>query len=159
MTGLTTEWLLNNWFTILQSLGIILGLIFTATSIRQATASRRASDLLTLSERHQNLWSELYRRPELHRIWEREVDLVSSPPSVAEQDFLKLVFTHFYTGWLLARTGALLPMKALKEDVRNFFLLPVVRSVWADAREGRDPEFVRFVDSNAKASRTTSSRR
>src|SRR5438552_15988241 len=104
------EWLTNNWFSLLQSLGIVGGLFFTAASIRRDTAARRASDLLSLSERHQELWSELYRRPELRRIRSKEVDLVAEPVTGAEDAFLKLVFVHFYVGWLLARTGALLEL-------------------------------------------------
>src|SRR5258706_15843061 len=111
------EWLTNNWFSLLQSLGIICGLLFTATSIRRDTAARRASDLLSLSERHQDLWSELYRRPELCRIRSKEVDLLASPLTGAEIEFLRLVLVHFYTGYLLAqKSGALLSMEAYVAD-------------------------------------------
>jgi len=144
------EWLTNNWFSLLQSLGIICGLLFTATSIRRDTAARRASDLLSLSERHQDLWSELYRRPELRRIRSKEVDLLANPVTGSEEEFLKLVFVHFYTGWLLARKGALLEMNAFKEDVRTFFSLPIPKAVWKEAHEGRDPKFVEFVDAYSK---------
>src|SRR5258706_16204147 len=99
------EWLTNNWFSLLQSLGIICGLLFTATAIRRDTAARRASDLLSLSERHQELWSELYRRPELHRIRRKEVDLVAEPVTSMEEEVFKLVFFHFHLGWLLVKRG------------------------------------------------------
>ena len=144
------DWLTNNWFSLLQSLGIIGGLLFTAISIRRDTAGRRASDLLSLSERHQELWAELYRRPELTRIRNREVDLIAAPLTSAEQDFLRLVLVHFYTGFLLARKGALLQMRALKADVRTFFSLPLPRAVWKDARNEMDPKFVDFVEAQTK---------
>ena len=99
------EWVTNNWFSLLQSLGIICGLFFTATAIRRDTAARRASDLLSLSERHQELWSELYRRPELSRIRRKEVDLLAEPVTAAETEFLRLVFVHFHVGWLLVKRG------------------------------------------------------
>src|SRR5437763_12845497 len=126
------EWLTNNWFSLLQSLGIICGLLFTATSIRRDTAARRASDLLSLSERHQDLWSELYRRPELSRIRRKEVDLLGEPVTAAEAEFLRLVFVHFHVGWLLVKRGGLIQMRALKEDVRTFFSLPIPRTVWKE---------------------------
>src|SRR5439155_20149793 len=111
------EWLANNWFSLIQGLGIICGLLFTAFSIRRDTAARRASDLLSLSERHQELWAELYRSPELRRIRNREVDLLAEPVTAAEEEFLKLVFVHFHVGWLVAQRGALVPMEAVKKDV------------------------------------------
>src|SRR5258706_13003324 len=127
------EWLTNNWFSLLQSLGIICGLLFTATSIRRDTAARRASDLLSLSERHQDLWAELYRRPELRRIRSKDVDLLANPVTGSEEEFLKLVFAHFHTGWLLARNGALVQLEVFAEDVHTFFALPIPKTVWKDA--------------------------
>src|SRR5687768_1614758 len=124
------EWVTTNWFSLLQSLGIIFGLFFTATAIRRDTVARRASDLLSISERHQELWSELYRRPELRRIRSKEVDLLAEPVTAAEEEFLKLVFVHFHVGWLVAQRGALVPMEAVTKDVRTFFSLPIPKTVW-----------------------------
>lgn len=144
------DWLTDNWFALLQSLGIICGLLFTAISIRRDTASRRASDLLALSERHQELWAELYRRPELSRIRSKEADLLANPVTALEVEFLRSVFVHFFTGYLLARNGALLQMNAFKADVQNFFSLPIPKAVWRENRDGRDPEFVNFVEACLK---------
>ncbi len=141
-----TIWLTNNWFSLLQSVGIICGLLFTAISIRRDTASRRAGDLLILSERHQELWAELYRRPELSRIRSKEVDLLANPVTTLEVEFLRAVFVHFFTGYLLARNGSLLQMKVFQADAQNFFSLPIPKAVWRDNRDGRDPEFVSFVE-------------
>ena len=145
MSAALGEWATNNWFSLLQSLGIVFGLLFTATAIRRDAAARRASDLLSLSERHQELWSELYRRPELRRIRSKEVDLVAEPVTPAEEEFLKLVFVHFHVGWLVARRGALVPMEAVKQDVRTFFSLPIPKIIWKAVCDSTDPKFVEFV--------------
>jgi len=139
-------WIDQNWFALLQSVGIVCGLLFTSISIRRDTRARRTTDLLALTERHQELWSELHRRPDLQRLLNKEVDLVSRPVSAAEEEFLKIAFVHFYTGWLLAKSGALLTLETMAADVRVFFELPIPKFVWKQAREGRDAEFVRFVD-------------
>src|SRR6266850_642418 len=141
------SWLTSNWFSLLQSLGIIFGLVFTAVSVRRDTAARQASDLLSLSERHQELWSELYKRAELQRIRGEEADLVASPVTPAEREFLRLVFVHFYAGWLLAKRGSLVRMAAVREDTRNFFSLPIPRAVWKETHAGMDPKFIAFVNS------------
>jgi hypothetical protein len=139
-------WLNQNWFALLQSVGIVCGLLFTSLSIRRDTRARRTTDLLTLTERHHDLWSEIHRRPELQRILNKEVDLVSRPVSTTEQEFLNLVFVHFYTGWLLAKSDALVPLEAMAADIRAFFGLPIPRFIWKQARDARDPKFVGFVD-------------
>ncbi len=101
---------------------------------------------LVLAEQHRDLWSELNRRPELQRIREREIDLVSKPIAPAETEFLNLAFVHFYTGWLLAKRRALPTLEALSADVGGFFSLPLPHSAWKETRQSRDPKFVRFID-------------
>jgi hypothetical protein len=140
-------WANDNWFLLLQSVGIIGGLVFTAESIRQGTKARRISDMLALTEQHRVLWQEVHERPELCRIPKAEVDLVANPITNLEDEFLNLAIVHFNTGWLLTREGALLTSEALARDVRSFFSLPIPRDVWERTKSNRDPEFVRFVES------------
>lgn len=144
------EWLERDWFLLLQSVGIIGGMIFTGLSLRQASQARRIGDMLTLTEQHRELWHQVHERAELHRIARREVDLVSTPISDLEEEFLNMVIVHYHTGWLLAREGALLPLEALKKDVRSFFSLPIPREVWRRTKRNRDGDFARFVETCLK---------
>ena len=145
--GVALLWLRDNWFVFLQSAGIIGGLFFTALSIRQGTTARRVTDLLTLTEQHRELWNEVYRRPELGRVFASTIDLIANPVTVAEERFLNEVVVHFTTGWLLARKKSLITMEALKADSGSFFELPLPRAVWEQTKSARDPAFVRFVES------------
>ena len=137
----------ENWFPVLQGVGIIGGLLFTALSIRRDTKARRSTDLLALAQQHRDLWSETYKNPELGRILAPTVDLMARKISIAEKEFLNVVFVHFYTGWLLAKQGelALIPMEAVEADIRGFFVLPIPQKVWNETRSNRDPKFVEFV--------------
>lgn len=139
-------WLRENWFPLLQTVGIIGGLVFTGISIRQATNARKVGDLLTLTEQHRELWDQVYSRPGLDRILSESVDLVASPVSAAEERFLNEVIVHFHTGWQLACRGSLVSLDAVKADVRTFFMLPLPHAVWEESKGARDPKFVRFVE-------------
>jgi hypothetical protein len=141
-------WFKDNWFPLLQSTGIVCGLFFTAISVRRDTKARRTTDLLVLAQQHRDLWGELHRRPELRRIQQKEADLISAPITPAEEEFLNVVFVHFYTGWLLVSEGAiaLMPIKALAADIQVFFKLPIPNSVWHQTIKSRDPSFVSFVE-------------
>jgi len=145
--GAFGAWLETNWFTLVQSVGIVGSLWFAVAAFRREVASRKVGDLLTLSQHHRDLWSEVHRRPELGRVLQREVDFVASPISLAEEEFLNVVIVHFQTSWLLAREGAMLTLDVLAADVRWFFSLPLPRAVWQRTREFRDPIFVEFVES------------
>lgn len=139
-------WLNGNWFSLLQSVGIVGGLIFTALSLRGDTRSRKVGYLLALKEEHRVLWSEMHNRPELGRVMAEEIDLVKCPITVAEERFLNLVIVHFHTGWQLAIAGAAHSLDVMAADVRGFFTLPLPLIVWNQSKGNRDPKFVSFVE-------------
>ncbi len=144
-------WLNTNWFTLLQSVGIISSLFFTAIAVGRDKAARKRSDLLALTERHQDIWSELHRRPELGRVLEKNPDLLAKPITREEEEYLRIVFVHFYTGYLLAKSGSLMPVGVLAADIRDFFSYPLPRAVWKENAGGLDPKFVAFVNKSLRS--------
>jgi hypothetical protein len=143
-----SSWIDQNWFSFLQSVGIVGSLLLTATALRRDSRSRRASDLLNLLEQHRQLWGEIHRRPELVRILSKEVDLVAQPISLAEEEFINLIVVHYHTGWMLARAGTGNNVAALAADIRGLFSLPLPKAVWRQTKDRRDQDFARFVDSS-----------
>lgn len=141
-----SAWFNENWFLLLQSVGIVGGLLFTAFSIIRETRARRTSDLLALAEQHRELWRELREHPELSRVRDANSDPAASPVTTAESEFLNLAIVHFNTGWLLAREGALVTLDSLRRDVRSFFSLPIPRAVWETTKGQRERRFAQFVD-------------
>ena len=135
-----------NWFPLLQGVGIASGLFFTGISIRREGRARQRSDILLLAQHHREIWAEVHRRPDLGRVLLPDVDLIATPISVAEQEFLNTAIVHFCTGWQLAKDGGTVSVDALRGDVGLFFKLPIPRAVWRDSVGTRDPEFVRFVE-------------
>lgn len=141
-------WLETNWLNIVQSTGIVGGLLFTAVTFRRDAKARRATDLLTLAEQHRDLWSEIYRKPGLKRINHAEADLIGSRITPEEEEFLNLVFVHAFTTWLLAQSGTmpLLSLETLALDIGMFLKKPIPLAVWKSSKHTRDPNFVKFVD-------------
>ncbi|MBL9171419.1 MAG: hypothetical protein JNN07_27045 [Verrucomicrobiales bacterium] len=140
-------WLEGNWFSLVQSLGIIASILLTAATMRRDRTSRRIGDYLALTTEHRELWGDLHRRADLARVVSAEVDLLAQPLSTAEEEFLLLVIVHFHTGWLLAKQGSLVDLEVLAQDARAFFRLPMPKLVWCRTRSVRDPAFVHFIDS------------
>ena len=68
-------WATGNWFDLLQSLGIIGGLLFTAWSLRSETRTRRVNNLLAITKGHRDIWTEFYRQPKLKRVLADRADL------------------------------------------------------------------------------------
>ena len=141
-------WIDQNWFNLCQTVGIVGGLALSALAFRRDTRARILGDYLTLAAQHRELWSEAYRRPELARIFEAEVDLVANPMTLVEEEFLRLVIVHFNTGWIMARSGFAITLEVLALDARSFFDLPLPRLVWEVTRAERDPAFVHFLEAS-----------
>lgn len=140
------DWLHENWFPLAQSLGIALGLVFNAQTLRRDIQARRTGDQILLTEQHRELWSEAHRRPELARLLVADRNIGEAPVTVAEEQFLLLVIVHFKSGWLLAREGSLTSLDALALDAGNFFRLPVPAEVWRRCRSTQEDHFRRFVE-------------
>lgn len=141
-----SSWLDQHWFALIQSAGIVGSLLLAAITVRRDACAREAANRLLLLERHSKLWADVYQRSELSRVLSTEADLVAQPVSTAEQEFLNLVFVHFHTGWVLAKSGSTNSLEALAADLRSFLSLPIPRAVWQQTSHARDKKFVRFAE-------------
>ncbi len=109
-------------------------------------ASRRLSNLLALKQEHRELWNTIHASPELSRILNLETDLLAHPMTSAEQVFLRQVIVHVATSWELMREGTPLDLSAFRNDVGQFFRLPLPHQEWQTIRRSQKREFVTFVE-------------
>jgi hypothetical protein len=116
-----------------------------SAAVREARA-REIENLLTIAVNHRELWSGVSHRRELDRIFRTDVDVLTAPASVAEEEFLNLVMVHYLTTWRLANLGGIISHKELAGDVHDFFSRPLPRAVWEKTKKARNSKFVRFVD-------------
>lgn len=131
---------------IIQTVGIITSLLMAAAAANREAKAKEIENLLTLSEHHRNLWTAISQRPELERIFQTDVDVLTSPASVVEEVFLNEAIVQFLTGWRIATAGGITTVRELAADVRGFFSLPLPRAVWEKTKAFRNHRFVRFVE-------------
>ncbi len=136
----------EEWFTILQSAGIIGGLLFTALSLRTDARIRRVSNLITLTAHHREIWTELYRRPELARVLKPVLPPDQLTPTPEEEVFVSLLILHLTSAYEAIKQGVLLPPEKLEDDICNFFSLPIPKAVWEQNRTYQNRHFVEFVE-------------
>lgn len=139
-------WIADNWFTLLQSLGIIAGLVFTAVSYRIDARTRRTEHLFTVMEHYRDIWSVVYDRPTLSRVLSDSVDLDKAPVTDEEELLVLMLIFHLVTVFRSQKGGLLDHFEGLERDVCWFFSLPVPRLVWSKKKGWQDREFVRFVN-------------
>src|SRR5437879_4732925 len=87
-------WVAENWFDLLQSLGIVGGLLFTAHSFHLEAKTRRVNNLLAITKGHREVWTEFYRRPGLKRVFAEQADLSREGMTREEQIFVNFVILH-----------------------------------------------------------------
>lgn len=139
-------WLNQNWFILLQSVGIIASLIFTGLALRLDVKSRRIGNLIDLTQGHREIWSQLYRRPDLARVLDPKADLTDSEVTESERIFVTLVVTHLNSIYHALTDRLTVQPDELRQDVRSLFSLPIPNAVWEQIKSLQDREFVRFVE-------------
>lgn len=140
------RWVAENWFTLLQTAGIVGSLLFTAFTIRADSKARRIDNLISITGSHREIWRELYVRPELARVLDASADLIGRPISADERIFVLLVILHLCAAYRAIEAGVLKSPEGMQQDVRSFFSLPIPAEIWKRNRDLQDHDFVEFVE-------------
>jgi hypothetical protein len=140
------RWLIENWFTALNAVGVVGGLLFTGYSLHSETETRRIANLLTLTRNHRDIWTEFYRNPNLERVLRDNVNIVKHPITRAEEFFVNLVVQHLNSAFYAMRYRLEIKPEGLRQDVGSFFTLPIPQAVWMKLKVMQDDAFVKFVE-------------
>jgi hypothetical protein len=144
--GALSSWVDGNWFNVIQTVGIIGSLWLATGAANRDARAKEIENLLSLSEHHRDLWKEVPQQKDLERVLQADANVLLTPATVVETEFLNLVIVHFQTGWWIARAGGMTTLKELKSDIRDFFTFPLPRAVWEKTKGVRNIHFVRFVE-------------
>ena len=140
------RWIAENWVTALNALGVVGGLIFTASSFHSETKTRRVANLLTITKNHRDIWADFYRNQELARVLDTRVDLRKQPVSRDEEIFVNLVILHLSSVFHALKDDLLINQEGLRRDVWAFFSLPIPSAVWERVKFVQNEAFVAYVE-------------
>jgi hypothetical protein len=140
------HWLADNWFTLLNALGVVGGLVFTGYSLHSESKTRKVANLLTLTQGHRDIWREILHDPKLTRILDPAADVGTQPVTTEEQVFVTLVIEHLSVVFHAMRDELTISPEGLRRDVWQFFSLPIPQVVWNRVMVMQDNTFVAFVE-------------
>ena len=140
------RWLTDNWFTLLNAVGIIGGLLFTGHSLHSETKTRRIANLLSLTQGHREIWKEVLDHPQLSRVLDPAADISSRPVSDEEEIFVNLVIQHLSVVFHAMRDELTIKPEGLRRDVWWFFSLPIPRTVWEEYKVLQNDKFAAYVE-------------
>src|SRR5689334_10031078 len=87
-------WDTIDWSNLIQNVGIISSLLFTAYTVFEDNQVRKISNLNSIVDRHRELWENYLGHPHLSRVLEKGADLNQQPLSNDEEIFVSLVIVH-----------------------------------------------------------------
>ncbi len=138
------HWLAENWFTLLNAIGVVGGLLFTGYSLRSETKTRKIANLLALTQGHRDIWKQIFANPKLSRILEADTSVVEVTPE--EKIFVNLVIQHVSLVFHAMSNELTIKAEGLRRDVWWFFSLPIPRAVWEKTKVLQNDNFVDFVE-------------
>ena len=141
------EWWGINWLQLLQSVGIVAGLLFTAYNMRADSRERKVQSVFTLTAAHRDIWSKVYEHPNLARVLRPEAESKIISISNEEELFVHMLILHLSASYLARKLGMYLQEEGLRLDIKEFFSLPIPNAVWAKSKQFQDKDFVEFVES------------
>lgn len=141
------EWAAIHWLDFLQSVGILSGLLFTAYNIRADARERKIQSVFALTEAHRDIWSKVYEHPNLAQVLRSEGESAAGNVSNEEELFVHMLILHLSASHLARKFGMYLQEEGLRLDIKQFFSLPVPKTVWEKSKVYQDRDFVEFVES------------
>lgn len=140
------EWALEHWLELLNAVGVVGSLLFTAFSLREETKTRRVTNLLTLTQNHREIWSLLLRNPELGRVLDAGVNPQLHPVTPEEELLVNFLIQHLNVAYHAMRDRLYVRPEGMYRDVAEFFSLPIPQVVWEQLKWMQDEDFVAFVE-------------
>jgi len=137
--------IIENNFVLLQSAGIIGGFLFTGWSLWIDARVRRVQNLFTITAHHREIWSEVYKNPELKRIIDPNANLEKRSITIPERLFTRSLFLHLSAAFHASKTGMFSEPDGLQRDIRNFLRLPIPKQVWKQSKGNHNHEFANFI--------------
>ena len=144
------QWLTENWFNLLSSVGIIGGLWFTAFSLHSETKTRRIANLLSITANHREVWKEFFHSPELTRVIDPAADVANEPVTRAEELFVGLVISHVNSVFYATHDKLVIQWEGWRRDIAQFLSLPIPKAVWTKAKMLQNQDFAAFIESSLK---------
>lgn len=139
-------WLSQNWFLLIEGIGIIGGLLYTGLGFWKDVKERRISNTLAITQAHHELWAPYYKRPELARVVDPSADVVATPVTLKEETFVLELLVHLQTSREVSPARTESATEAVHRDIRRVFSLPIPRAVWEKEKALQDREFVEFME-------------
>ncbi len=140
----------THWFDLVQTIFIVAGFAIATVSLRNDTKGRRIEHLMEIIKGHREVWMSIINKPELARVFEKELNLQLNPITPEEDRIVRLSIMHLYSAYEASKHWLKDSLPGIGKDIEDYFSCPIPIKVWRDVKELQNKDFVAFVESNLK---------
>ena len=145
MSVMLNEFIVKNWFDLLQSVFIVGGFFLSYFAIKSDTRSRKVEHLLQINQSQREIWNKIYSNPELYRIKETDVDLDLQPITLSERRLIQETILHIYAVHQAIKNKQLKGGK-MEKEIGDYLRLPIPNKVWQEVEKYYDVQFVKYIN-------------
>lgn len=139
------DFLLKNWFDLLQSSFIVGSFILSFIATRNDIRSRKIEHLLHINQSYREIWSKTYTYPELLRIRETNIDLTTHPITESERRMIKEMIIHIYAIYEAIESNQI-EKGEMDKDIYDFLQLPIPNAIWEEVKMYHNKQFIDYID-------------
>lgn len=141
-----THWWGANWFNLVQTLGILGGLLAGAAALRADLRARRAETLMAMTQYHREIWGRVFEDPSLDRVLDPSADIETQPVTNKERMLCRFLILHLFATFEARRAGLYRVTWREDRDLGELFNLPIPGAVWEELRRYQSGDFREFVE-------------
>lgn len=135
------------WFQLLQSVGIVGGLLLNARAQRAAAKAQRVTTSFQLTKYQRDLYETLSSRSDLIRFFQDRVDLATAPLTDPELRFTVSAILHLELAFEAVKAG-MVRIEGLNADAARFINRSIPTAVWLEVRQVQNRDFRDWLDSH-----------
>ena len=139
------DFLLKNWFDLLQSIFIFGGFMLSFIALRNDIRSRKIEHLFQINQSYREIWSKTYTYPELLRIRETDIDLKINPITEPERRMIREMIIHIYAIYEAIQNNQI-EKGEMDKDIYDFLHLPIPKAIWEEVKIYHNKQFIDYID-------------
>jgi hypothetical protein len=135
-----------NWVDIAQTIGIVVGFVFTIIQLRSAQRLARFEIFWKIGDSHREVWRPVLEKAELARVRREDIDLKHEPLTEPERAFAISLIHHIEGVYRAMREGYYTLSFHEERDIAELFKLPIFDAVWRESRSFLDRHFAHSIE-------------
>ena len=144
------QWLSENWFNFLSTVGILGSLWIAIVTLRSDDKTRRVGNLFTVSTNYREIWKGYFDNQQLTRVLDPSADVAKQPVTPAEELFVGQIIIHISNVFYAMKDDLFIEQEGSRRDIAQFFTLPIPKAVWTKTKLLQNQDFAAFIDSSLK---------